>query len=704
MEKVDLERRLPLTQSKKWIYFVYSLQAVLIFILFPHFLFPSLVGGGYYYEMRYLSLLLIFLLFIFLLYIKKEAHFPLKVSWILLLLVFTLTLSSWKSPFLTVEKLLLFASYAAAFFIGANLFEFRERLEKTLLFSAFLLSLYGLWQFLVGFNLIAEFVKKEGILAPALQSRIFSIFTSPSTFAGFLILVIPLGFYYSFKPRLNIYFLLTSLLLTTLFLTFSRGGVLSLIFLTLVLIFLLKDLKKVGKVLGVIVFSLLLAGAIYYISSSFNFIVSPQTPLESAVREEAVVESAQGRFEFWEGAVRIFSSYPLLGSGLGTFSQVYNQFQPGRWYSRFAHNIYLEVASETGVLGLIAFLSLILGIIFLVRDDEKKPFFLASLSGFLLHNFLDYDLNLSVVGIAFFLLAGLNTKEGKIFSFREANLLFPVFASLLVLLFFLSNFFQEAGINLLNSNNRNAGVKYLEVATLLNPLSARGHVWLAHGYLNNSEFINAFREAKKAVFYAPFNSSSWEILGLIEEVKGDLEKAETAYKRARDLSPKNPYYHRALGEFYLRHKKYEEAEKAFEKGLGLLPLYRGGMKDALERTPAYELILIYVDEGILQLEKKNFKKAYQYAEKAVSYKSNLAPALIVKGKALKALGREVEALLSFMEALEITESAEAHYEIGTIYEKEGKIEKAREHFQKALELNPKLEKAKEKLDSLGVKK
>jgi tetratricopeptide (TPR) repeat protein len=191
---------------------------------------------------------------------------------------------------------------------------------------------------------------------------------------------------------------------------------------------------------------------------------------------------------------------------------------------------------------------------------------------------------------------------------------------------------------------------------------------------------------------------------LIEEVKGDLKKAEIAYKRARDLSPKNPYYHRALGEFYLRHKKYKKAEEAFQRGLSLLPLYRSGMKDALERTPAYELILIYVDEGILHLEKKNFKKAYQYAEKVISYKSNLAPALIVKGKALKALGKEAEALLSFKKALEITESAEAHYEIGTIYEREGKIEKAKEHFQKALELNPKLEKAREKLDSLGVKK
>jgi tetratricopeptide (TPR) repeat protein len=128
------------------------------------------------------------------------------------------------------------------------------------------------------------------------------------------------------------------------------------------------------------------------------------------------------------------------------------------------------------------------------------------------------------------------------------------------------------------------------------------------------------------------------------------------------------------------------------------------MKDALERTPAYELILIYVDEGVLQLEKKNFREAYQYAEKAISYRSNLVSALIVRGKALKALGKGAEALLSFMEALEITESAEAHYEIGTIYEKEGKVEKAREHFQKALELNPKLEKAKERLNSLGVKK
>jgi tetratricopeptide (TPR) repeat protein len=703
VEKNSLGEKLPHHSSKKWSYFIYALQASLIFILFPHFLFPSLVGGGYYYEMRYISFLLIFLLFAFFLYIKNEAYFPLRVSWFFLFLIFLLTLTSWKSPFLTVEGILLFASYAAAFFMGANLFKFRERLEKTLLFSALLLSLYGLWQFLVGFHLVAEFVKKEGILAPALQSRVFSIFTSPNTFAGFLILILPLGFYYSFKPRLNIYFFLSSICLATLFLTFSRGGILSLIFSLFVLLILLKDVRKQRKILVIVVFSLLLAGIIYCFSLNFNFSVSPQSSLESAVEESAIAQSAQGRFEFWEGAVHIFSSYPILGSGLGTFPLIYRQFQPGKWYSRFAHNVYLQIASETGCVGLIAFLALLLGIIFLAKSDEKKPFWLGALLGFLFHNFLDYDLNLSIVGITFFLLAGLNLKVKESFSWRKYNLTFPILASFLTLTFLISAFLQETGFNLLNKN-KVGGVRYLKMANSLNPLSARGHIWLAYTYFNSANFPEAFQEAKKAVFYSSINSSSWEVLALTYEVKKDFREAEIAYRKARDLSPKNPYFHRVLGEFYLRQKKYEKAEEAFDRGLNLLPLYRGGMSDPKKKTPAYELILIYLDKGILHLEKKDFKNAYQYANKALSYKSSLALALVVKGKALKGLGREDEALLAFTEALKISESAEAHYELGTIYEKEGKIEKAEEEFKKALDLNPSLEKAREKLDSLEVEK
>jgi len=109
---------------------------------------------------------------------------------------------------------------------------------------------------------------------------------------------------------------------------------------------------------------------------------------------------------YWANAVRIFSKFPLSGSGLGTFTSLYPDVeQDGVLVRAFhAHNDYLEYLAELGLLGM----SLLLGgILFLViksflvwrerRHPEVKGLALGgivSLIAILIHSLTDFNLHI----------------------------------------------------------------------------------------------------------------------------------------------------------------------------------------------------------------------------------------------------------------------------------------------------------------------
>jgi hypothetical protein len=75
----------------------------------------------------------------------------------------------------------------------------------------------------------------------------------------------------------------------------------------------------------------------------------------------AVVE----RMSQMQSGARMFLAYPLTGVGPGNYSVAYPTFAVGQWYvSRgHAHNYYLHVAAETGIVGVIAYLALLAGLL-----------------------------------------------------------------------------------------------------------------------------------------------------------------------------------------------------------------------------------------------------------------------------------------------------------------------------------------------------
>lgn len=73
--------------------------------------------------------------------------------------------------------------------------------------------------------------------------------------------------------------------------------------------------------------------------------------------------SASARLDYWEAAAKTAMAHPLLGTGPGTFSIPYAALKrPESEMARLVHNDYLEQASDSGLVGLLAYSAFIIGL------------------------------------------------------------------------------------------------------------------------------------------------------------------------------------------------------------------------------------------------------------------------------------------------------------------------------------------------------
>jgi O-antigen ligase len=67
--------------------------------------------------------------------------------------------------------------------------------------------------------------------------------------------------------------------------------------------------------------------------------------------------AAIGRLAHWQAALDMWRDHPWLGVGFGNYPVIYPAYAIGRWLDPLghAHNYYLNVGAETGLLGLLAY-------------------------------------------------------------------------------------------------------------------------------------------------------------------------------------------------------------------------------------------------------------------------------------------------------------------------------------------------------------
>lgn len=148
----------------------------------------------------------------------------------------------------------------------------------------------------------------------------------------------------------------------TIVFTFSRGATVALV-LALVAFFWIYKLKPVQLVavliLGVVL--MLFAPPTYFDRVLSLRDILPTNGGQINVHEDRAI---QGRASENLTAWVMLMDRPLLGVGLNNFSYLYQDYSKSLGLapsarSRAPHNLYLEVASETGVVGLVVFLTMV---------------------------------------------------------------------------------------------------------------------------------------------------------------------------------------------------------------------------------------------------------------------------------------------------------------------------------------------------------
>ena len=80
------------------------------------------------------------------------------------------------------------------------------------------------------------------------------------------------------------------------------------------------------------------------------------------------------RFDYWRAAAQTIAARPLFGTGPGTFSIAYQAVKrPESEMARLTHNDYLQQASDSGVVGGVAYGAFAIGIIVCGYQRPRRP-------------------------------------------------------------------------------------------------------------------------------------------------------------------------------------------------------------------------------------------------------------------------------------------------------------------------------------------
>ena len=151
--------------------------------------------------------------------------------------------------------------------------------------------------------------------------------------------------------------MLSLMLLLALFLTTKRGPLVASVT-AIVISYLFVNRKKfTGTMLKAFAVA---AIAVIAVGVLATFVPAVQATLERFI-ELSDDETGNGRSYLYDCAWGMFYTKPLLGCGWGTYSKYVATTSLGAMYSNLgftsmsAHNVYLQLLSETGVIGLAAF-------------------------------------------------------------------------------------------------------------------------------------------------------------------------------------------------------------------------------------------------------------------------------------------------------------------------------------------------------------
>ncbi|MDZ8055359.1 MAG: IctB family putative bicarbonate transporter [Aulosira sp. ZfuVER01] len=241
----------------------------------------------------------------------------------------------------------------------------RSWLIALYLHVSLIVSVYGLRQWFFGATALATWVDPESPLSKT--TRVYSYLGNPNLLAGYLLpaVVFSLVAIFAWQSWFKKALALTALIVNSacLVLTFSRGGWIGLVAAVLTVMALLIYWWSVQMPPFWRTWSLpiILGGLIGILVLAVIF-VEPVRLRVLSIFADRQDSSNNFRRNVWDAVFEMIHDRPILGIGPGhnAFNKIYPLYQRPRYSALSAYSILLEIAVETGFIGLGCFLWLLI--------------------------------------------------------------------------------------------------------------------------------------------------------------------------------------------------------------------------------------------------------------------------------------------------------------------------------------------------------
>jgi len=411
-----------------------------------------------------------------------------------------------------------------------------------------------------------------------------------------------------------------------------------------------------------------LAGSLFVLQYKYQYIQSIQKLLNTQSRRITAIiimitlfavigtglfhlkkDSANGKLFIWEVTLGKIAEKPLFGHGIGRFEAEYNNWQAEyflqnpeemdgmkAWVAgntKYAFNEFLELASETGFVGLALFLTLIAMALFShfknISSSNLQIF--SSLMALLIPMFISFPLFSLPTFILFFILLGLGS-----------SFVSPLKLDTIQLLSFTSNHPWKSGQALMeaippNINNINkqgkfpigeshptggqVGIKLIALATFtlaifltistLNQFQAYYYWDEAYKLYNMKAYSDACLSCEKGSNELQYDGLFLKYHGKVTYMNKQYEQAGMLFKHAQNLTSDEVLYI-ALGDNYKALTQFEQAEYSYQYAATMAPV---------KFYPLYLLAKLYN-------ETCQYEKAKAVAQKLLEKKIKIESATI----------------------------------------------------------------------------
>lgn len=449
-----------------------------------------------------------------------------------------------------------------ALFLTLALLEFIKNIEllKKILLLVFVFS--GVH---ASIGILQQFVPTLLHQPDKFSSASTSFFQNPNFYSGYLVIHLPIGFYFIAQAKNN----LVKALFISIWLTIwvalgfsaSPGGqvVAGIQMFGLAAYFLKnKEISKLKYLTWTIIFSLAAYIGVVTILGSINQVGS-ETLQNTLVRRPLVWNHMENRLMYWSGAWSIFKDNWILGSGLWTFLELYPQ--TGLKYTPpHAHNMYLQTAAETGLIGFVLLMASLTTMFFkFIHIFKKASFEVAdltfyiglSLSGFLIHNLIEYNWLISNYIYLFVFLAISIEVLSREIEGEKRVIFYPkekgIFSNcvILIMIFGMVTVIQYYHYDKLISHKNLFGSTFEEMSRKTQQASnlcdrcGKPHYlmgvvnWQIFNQAQEITFLDqAEKEFRKALEKSPNGLKPFLYLGDIKNFQGDFDSARKYYEKA----------------------------------------------------------------------------------------------------------------------------------------------------------------------------